>query len=267
MIRTRPSANVMLPHQSTRARLGVLRSSSFRYAQTVPNSPTGTEIRKTSRQSIGASRPPSTRPTNRPLTPTMLLMPSAMPRWLAGKASVMIAAALASRNAAPTPCTMRKHDQIRGPGSPGHPVDGQQQRGDRVDDEAEVVHLHAAVHVAEAPEADDQDARHDEEAEDHPEQVEAVGRDERIEVDAAKDVGHRDQRDRGVERRQQHPQGDVRQGDPLVAIRAPGLSRVHASVRIRSRLARRLPPEHIYRKTEQFPCRSANIADDDGNGG
>ena len=43
-----------------------------------------------------------------PLTPTMLLMPSAMPRWLAGKASVMIAAAFASRNAAPTPCTMRK---------------------------------------------------------------------------------------------------------------------------------------------------------------
>ena len=42
-----------------------------------------------------------------PLTPTMLLMPSAMPRWLAGNASVMIAAALASRNAAPMPCTMR----------------------------------------------------------------------------------------------------------------------------------------------------------------
>ena len=103
MIKTRPSAKVMLPHQSTRARFGVLRSSSFRYAHTVPNSPTGTEIRKTSRQSTGASRPPSTRPTNTPLTPTMLLMPSAMPRWLAGNASVMIAAALASRNAAPMP--------------------------------------------------------------------------------------------------------------------------------------------------------------------
>ena len=43
-----------------------------------------------------------------PLTPTMLLIPSAMPRWLAGKASVMIAAALASRQAPPIPWTMRK---------------------------------------------------------------------------------------------------------------------------------------------------------------
>ena len=43
-----------------------------------------------------------------PLTPTMLLIPSAMPRWCAGKASVMIAAALASRQAPPMPCTMRK---------------------------------------------------------------------------------------------------------------------------------------------------------------
>ena len=45
---------------------------------------------------------------NMPLTPTMLLIPRAMPRWRAGKASVMIAAALASRQAPPMPCTMRK---------------------------------------------------------------------------------------------------------------------------------------------------------------
>ena len=42
-----------------------------------------------------------------------------MPRWLAGKASVMIAAELASRNAAPTPCTIAEDDQVdrarRGP--------------------------------------------------------------------------------------------------------------------------------------------------------
>jgi hypothetical protein len=48
------------------------------------------------------------RPTNIPLTPTMLLIPSAIPRWLAGNASVMIAAALASRHAPPTPCRSRK---------------------------------------------------------------------------------------------------------------------------------------------------------------
>jgi hypothetical protein len=45
---------------------------------------------------------------NMPLTPTMLLIPSAMPRWVTGKASVMIAAELASRHAPPIPWTMRK---------------------------------------------------------------------------------------------------------------------------------------------------------------
>ena len=38
-------------------------------------------------------------------------------------------------------------------------------------------------------------------SEDHPEQVEAVAGLQRIEVDAAKDVGHGDQHDRGVDRR------------------------------------------------------------------
>ena len=42
-----------------------------------------------------------------PLTPTMLLIPSAMPRWFGGNASVMIAPALASRQAPPMPWTMR----------------------------------------------------------------------------------------------------------------------------------------------------------------
>ncbi len=118
MIKTSPSANVTFPHQSTGARRGVERSSSFRYAQTVPNSPTGTEIRKTSRQSIGASTPPSTSPMNTPLTPTMLLIPSAIPRWFAGNASVRIAAEFASRNAAPTPCTMRNTTRYIAPACP-----------------------------------------------------------------------------------------------------------------------------------------------------
>ena len=96
----------------------MLRSCSFRYAHTVPNSPTGTEIRNTSRQSIGAKMPPSTSPTNIPLTPTMLLMPSAMPRWFSGNASVMIAAELASKNAAPTPCTIRNTIRYVAPARP-----------------------------------------------------------------------------------------------------------------------------------------------------
>ena len=105
---TSPRAKVTLPHQSIGARLRHARSSSFRYAQTVPNTPNGTETRKISRQSMGASRPPSTRPTNMPLTPTTLLIPSARPRWFAGKASVRIATALAIRKAPPMPWTIRK---------------------------------------------------------------------------------------------------------------------------------------------------------------
>ncbi len=54
--------------------------------------PKGTETRKISRQSIGASSPPTTRPRNDPLIPATLLMPRASPRWFSGKASVKMAA-------------------------------------------------------------------------------------------------------------------------------------------------------------------------------
>ena len=47
-----------------------------------------------------------------PLTPTMLLMPSAIPRWLAGNASVMIAAELASRKARADPLHDAEDDQV-----------------------------------------------------------------------------------------------------------------------------------------------------------
>ena len=138
--------------------------------------PTGTEIRNTRRQSIGARIPPRTSPMNVPDTPTMLLMPNAIPRWLAGNASAMIAAALASRHAPPTPWTSRM--TIRYVAPRARPSSRrQQQRGDRVDDEAQVVDLDPADHVAQAAERDDQDAGHDQVAEDHPQQVERVGRD------------------------------------------------------------------------------------------
>ena len=53
-----------------------------------------------------------------PLTPTMLLIPSAIPRWLAGNASVMIAAALASRQAPPMPWTTRNPIRYVAPARP-----------------------------------------------------------------------------------------------------------------------------------------------------
>ena len=78
--RIRPIANVVLPSQSMGTRRRTPRSSSLRYAQTVPKRPNGTDTRNTSRQLIGASSPPSTRPMNTPLMPATLLIPRARPR-------------------------------------------------------------------------------------------------------------------------------------------------------------------------------------------
>ncbi len=44
---------------------------------------------------------------NDPLIPATWLMPSAIPRWFSGKASVRIAAELAISSAAPTPWKIR----------------------------------------------------------------------------------------------------------------------------------------------------------------
>ena len=97
----------MLPHQSMRACWRMPRSSSFIHDQTVPNRPTGTDTRNTSRQSIGPRMPPTTRPMNEPAMPATAFTPSAMPRWSEGKASVRIAEELANRKAPPTPWPMR----------------------------------------------------------------------------------------------------------------------------------------------------------------
>lgn len=59
-----------------------------------------------------------TAPMNMPLTPTMLLIPSAMPRSLDGNASVMIGAAFASRHAPPIPCTIRNTIRYAAPDVP-----------------------------------------------------------------------------------------------------------------------------------------------------
>ena len=104
----RPTANMMFPIQSIFARLVVAISRRLLYAQTVPNSPIGTFTQNTRRQSIAASRPPSSSPTNCPEIPAIWLMPSAMPRLLAGNASVKIAAEFAISIAPPKACTNRQ---------------------------------------------------------------------------------------------------------------------------------------------------------------
>ncbi len=70
--------------------------------------PTGTLTQNTARQSMAASRPPATSPTNMPAKPAIWLVPSAKPRWSAGKASVRIAAELAMSMDPPTACSTRQ---------------------------------------------------------------------------------------------------------------------------------------------------------------
>jgi hypothetical protein len=92
-----------------------------------------------------------------------------------------------------------------------------------VNDEAEVVHAYPAVHVPEPSQAHHKHAGDDHEAEDHPEQVEAVARGQRIDVDAAEHVRQGDQHDRDVDRRHEHAKRRVRQNNPLVTVRAHAL--------------------------------------------
>ena len=73
----------------------------------MPNTPIGTFTQNTRRQSQAASTPPSSSPMNWPEMPAIWLMPRAMPRCLAGNASVRIAAALAIIIAPPNACTQR----------------------------------------------------------------------------------------------------------------------------------------------------------------
>src|SRR5689334_20187627 len=136
-IATSPVANKMLPHQSIRACLRTPMSLSMKYAHTVPNAPIGAETRNTRCQLIGPSTPPSSSPRNEPAIAAIELMPSAVPRWLAGNASVRIAVELANRNAPPMPCTIRQPISQR-PGGAVHPGDGQEDRGHGEDREPQV---------------------------------------------------------------------------------------------------------------------------------
>ncbi len=103
-----PTAKVMLPPQSIRARRGARTSRRLRIDHTVPNRPNGTLTQNTARQSISASRPPATRPRNCPASAAIWLTPSAMPRCSRGKASVRIAAEFAVSMDPPTACTIRQ---------------------------------------------------------------------------------------------------------------------------------------------------------------
>ena len=77
-----------------------------------------------------------------------------------------------------------------------HPVDAQQDRSDREDEEAEIVHAHSAEHVADAAEAHDEDARHDEVPSIIQSRKKLFPGPKRVEIDSPEDGRHRDEDDR-----------------------------------------------------------------------
>ena len=149
-------------------------------------------------------------------------------------------AEFANSIAPPIPCTTPHADHPDRGRAAAHPRDRQQDRAEREHGEAEVVHPHAPVDVAEAAEAHDEHRRDDEEAQDHPQQVVGVAGGERVDVDAAEDVRQGDQQDRRVHGRHQDAERRVREGDPLVAVGGGG--RRHRVLR-----AGCLIPEHALR--------------------
>ena len=113
-----PAANSRLPHQSICACLRTPMSCSMKYAHTVPNTPIGAETRKIRCQFTGARTPPRMRPMNDPAMAAIEFTLRAVPRWLAGNASVTMAAALANKNAPPMPCTTRQMISHIAPSAP-----------------------------------------------------------------------------------------------------------------------------------------------------
>ena len=177
---------------------------------------------------------------NDPLMPAMLLTPRARPRWSGGEGVGQDGGGIGDQERCADALDDPADDQPIRADRSGERIDGQHQRRRGVDDKPEVVHLHPAEHVAEPAETDDQHTADDQEAEDHPEQIERVARLKRIQADAAKDVGHRDQHDRRVDRRQHHADRGVGQRQPLVARRdlGPTMGRAAGGRRGRRRRGR-----------------------------
>ena len=103
----RPTPKVNVPAQSIRPGVRTPTSRSERTLQMVPRIPSGTPTQKIACQLISASTPPMRSPRNDPATAATMLTPSAIPRWLAGKASVSTAEAVAINMAPPMPWTTR----------------------------------------------------------------------------------------------------------------------------------------------------------------
>ncbi len=102
-----PTPNVSVPAQSSLPGVRTPSSLSERTLQMVPRMPIGTPTQKIAFQCHSDRKPPISRPRKEPATAATMLTPSAMPRWLAGNASVRMAEDDDISIAPPMPCTTR----------------------------------------------------------------------------------------------------------------------------------------------------------------
>ena len=164
----------MLPSQSIVAGTRTPLSTSLRYAQAVPNTPNGTEMRNTRRQSIGCQHPAEHEADKRPGDGGHAVDPQSQPPLILREGVGQDGARVGELERAADGLADSHEDDPEGSGRAGHPVDGQEDREDGEDREPEVVHPDPPVHVPEPPEGEHQHRRDQQEPHQDPEEVGAV---------------------------------------------------------------------------------------------
>ena len=119
----------------------------------MPKTPTGTLTQKTSRQSMAASIPPSTRPMNEPAMAAIMLMPERHAALVRGEGVGQDGGGVGHQEAPPTPWITRKTISSMAPAGPVLHVSDSRIEASREDGETQVVHPDPAEDVAEPSEA------------------------------------------------------------------------------------------------------------------
>jgi len=152
-----------LPKPSIFAGTRTPRSSSMWYAHTVSDQATRDRDENTRRQATWCQRPPSTKPDERACDRCDLLIPEHA-RPSGGNTSVRIAEEFANQAGRPNPLQRSASRSTRAPPPLPCTSPRQQHRTTVNTAKAEVVHAHAAVHVADSAETDDEHRHHHHEA-------------------------------------------------------------------------------------------------------
>ena len=116
----------------------------------MPNSPTGTEMRKTRRQSIGREDAAEHEADEEAADADDVVDAERHAALVGGERVGDDRRRVREQAGAADALDDAEDDEVRRAGAAVEPVDRQQQRRDGVDDEAEVVDPHAADHVARA---------------------------------------------------------------------------------------------------------------------